>query len=501
MMSLSSTDECVTARVKDGYLLQSQDDLRDAPLELPTGTLLHSLDSEIRSFYRRRFGFREQGRVEVLKECLRQIGVDATRSGGILRYVAKHYNDTLEHLRGRGNEASDDLTELAELHRAAQGVPCLAGTWHRAIECVDATDLIGLLERQGWNKGRIPDLVCQLTHPRHVAEPWTENGKLAQIFWAVEKLDRDVLAELAITTDNPDLPLRDRLKVIHDNLRSVPQVLPRRPTRVDKELCVAVSGPVELERLELADIKEIGCSYEVVRATLPEAADVPSIARLIGGDASDTAAGLRALGVRTVDSATMLSRLVGGFAGIWKKLGKEARLDMLSWLGRQKTALLPQALSLDTVLVGDKNGEWVLPENVIAPCWANLDPPSIPEARIPHTRGIPKEVLRLWDQWCGIRDLDAAVESVVRATSDLPRDKWPIASQHFSDWLERLVEQQGEQAVADALRNRAWVLSRRGDNLEFHRPSDVIDHPGAEVLQASVLGHVVQDTYGTFRQG
>ena len=123
MVSLSSEGECATAQVTDRYFLQSADDLRDAPLELPTGTLLHGLDSEIRSFYRRRLEIREQGRVEVLKECLRQIGADATRSGGVLRYVAKHYGDTIEHLRDRGSEVADDLKELVELHRGARGRP------------------------------------------------------------------------------------------------------------------------------------------------------------------------------------------------------------------------------------------------------------------------------------------------------------------------------------------------------------------------------------------
>ena len=146
----------------------------------------------------------------------------------------------------------------------------------------------------------------------------------------------------------------------------------------------------------------------------------------------------------------MLASLIGDFAGIWSKLGSDARIDLLSWLGRQKTVLPPEAVSLDTILVGEKKGEWVRPDNIIAPRWASLAPPNLSAARIPHTRGIPKEVLRLWDEWCGIRDLDAVVESVVRATCNLPRDTWPSASEHFADWLDRLVEQHGEQAVAGA---------------------------------------------------
>ena len=128
----------------------------------------------------------------------------------------------------------------------------------------------------------------------------------------------------------------------------------------------------------------------------------------------------------------MLASLIGNFASGWKKLGTEARLGMLSWLGRQKNTLLAEAVRLDTVLVGEKKGEWVRPDNIIAPRWASLAPPNLPASKIPHTCGIPKEVLRLWDEWCGIRDLDAVVESVVRATRDLPRDTWPTAYEHFA---------------------------------------------------------------------
>ena len=452
------------------------------PVELPTGQLLHSLDPDVRSFYRRRLKLRGRGRVEVLKECLRQIGADATRSGGIVRYVARHYADTVERLR-ESREGADDLGELEGLHLVARGVPCLDGTWHRGSECVDANDLFGLLTRQGWPNEQARDLACQLSYPRPVAEAWSEEGKVAQTVWRVERLDRDLLAQLAIKSDSPDLSLRERIRVIHGNLGLVPDVPPPRTKLVDKEVCAALGAQLELERLVIIEMNEVGVGSEVLRAAFPDAADLPRMAReLTDGDVSAAEAVLCALGVPRLSSASVAARLTGGLAGIWAQLGTNARIDLLAWFGRQKAAVPTEALSLDTVLVGEKAPKWVPPDGVIAPRWASLSLPNLPEETIAQTRGIPNEVLRLWNEWCGIGELNAVVELIVRATSNLPHESWPAASEQLTSWLERLVEQEGSPAVAAALQNLPWMLARKADRLEFHRASEVLDYAGAEVL-------------------
>ena len=152
MVSLELVREGAST-VADRFFLQSEDDLRDAPIEPRAGQLLHSLDPELRRFYRRRLGIKERNRLEVLKECLRQIGTDAEHSGGILKYIDKYYREAVEQLREGGDEAAEDLRELKELHGAARGVPCVDGVWRRAVECVDARQWRALLEGQGW-KGR-----------------------------------------------------------------------------------------------------------------------------------------------------------------------------------------------------------------------------------------------------------------------------------------------------------------------------------------------------------
>ena len=92
-------------------------------------------------------------------------------------------------------------------------------------------------------------------------------------------------------------------------------------------------------------------------------------------------------------------------------------------------------------------------------------------------------MLRLWDRWCGLRDLDAVVGWVVRRTCELPREDWPLAAKRLVRWLDEVAGQKGAEAVAAALLNLAWVPARRREEFAFQPAKDVLDHAGAEVLQ------------------
>jgi hypothetical protein len=484
MVSLLLDGEIGPEPIPNRFFLQSEDDLRDAPLQLEAGQLLHSLDPDVRSFYRHRLGIRERGRIEVLKECLVQIGRDANRSGGLLKYIARYYFDAVENLRDRDGERVDDFRALKELHGTARGILCLDGNWRSASECIDATRLRTLLAKQGWKGQSLDDLLCRLNYPNAVAEDSSDGAKLARNLWEVHEVDRDVLAELAIASESPDFSFADRVRVIADNLTLVPETPPARAAMTNSEICEALGPPVELQKLALVDPEEIGLGNEAMRVIVPEAADLPRLAaRFTDGHVPVFVAVLRALGVPTVDAATLRSRIVADFAAIWARLDSRGRLALLAWLGGKDAALPSGALNLDTVLVGDGDGEWVSPATVIAPSWASPAPPNVPAISVARTVGVPQLVLRLWDRWCGLRDLDAVVGWVVRRTCEFPRENWPLAAKRLVRWLNEVADQKGAEAVAAALRNLAWVPARRREDFTFQPAKDVLDHAGAEVLQ------------------
>ena len=484
IVSLLPDGNTSSDQIPDRFFLQSKDDLRDAPFEPRTGQLLHSLDPDLRSFYRRRLGIREQGRVEVLKECLRQIGTDAGRSSGILKYVARHYDEAVEQLRERGREGTDDLQELKELHGAARGIPCLDGTWCSGAECIDTTRLYPVLEKQGWQGQRLHDLLFRLSYPRHVAEVASDEARLARTLWEVQEMDRDILAESAITSESPDFSFTDRVRVIADNLTLVPETPPTRATVTNTEILESLGGPVELKNLVLVDPDEIALGSDAVRAIVPEAADLQRLAaKFTDGRMPVLAAVLRALSVPTVDAERLWSHTVTNFAAIWPRLNTRDRLALLAWLGDNDDALPADAPNLDTIFVGEGDGKWVSPSTVIAPSWASPAPPNVPAASVARTVDVPRQVLRLWNRWCGLRDVDAVVSYVVRKTCELPREQWPTAAKRLVRWLEEIAGQRSPDSVAAALRHLPWVLAKKRGELAFNPPKEVLDHPGAEVLR------------------
>ena len=379
MISLLPEGETASDQIRQCFFLQSDDDLRDAPFEPRAGQLLHSLDPDLRSFYRHRLRIREQGRIEVLKECLRQIGTAADRNGGILKYVVRYYPDTVEQLRERGREGTDDLRELKELHRTARGIPCLDGNWRSAVECVDASPIRPLLEEQGWQGRGLHDLLFRLSYPHPVAETSSDGARLARTLWEVQEMDRDILAESAITSESPEFSFTDRVRVITDNLKLVPERPPARASVTNAEILESLGGPIELGNLVLVDLDEIGLSSDAARSIVPQAADLRRLAaKFTDGRVPDLAAALRALSIPTTDAERLRSRTVANFAEIWSRLDSDkGRLELLTWLGDNDAELPADAPNRDTVLVGEGDGKWVAPPTVIAPSWAITMPPNV----------------------------------------------------------------------------------------------------------------------------
>ena len=484
LIALLREEEDRTPHIQSQFFLQSTDDLHDAPMQLPAGKLLHSLDPDIRRFYRARLGIREQGRIEVLKECLRQIGSDNNRNSGILKYVERHYSDAVERLREGGRERTDDLRELEELFRVARGVPCLDGTWYSAADCVDSSELSRLLGKQGFQGPRLGEMLNMLNYPRPVADISSDSARLALGLWKIPKMDRDQLAELAISSESPHLPFSDRIRVIAENLNLVPDVPLKRAAVIGGQICEALGPPVELDRLVLVDPSKLGLDISAVRVIVPEAADLQNMAaKFTKGRVALLAGALHALGIPSIDAAEIRSRTLTSFETFWSHLDTRARLDLLGWLGGESGTLPMVASSLDTVLVGGGDGKWVPPADVIAPHWATPSLPSVAATSIACTVGIPERVIRIWDHSCGLNDLDAVVGFVVRNTCDLPPEQWPTAARRLARWLEEIAVQKGADAVTTSLRHLRWVLARRDEKLTFHSSKDVLDCAGTEVLR------------------
>jgi len=362
------------------------DDLRDAPVELPSGQLLHSLDPDCEALSLS-LGHSRAGTRRGFEGCLRQIGTDANRSSGMLKYLVRHYRDVVGQLGERGAQGIDDLRELEALRQTADGVPCLDAAWYPATECVDASQLRSLLMSQGFKGAHLDELLCKLSYPRPVADTSSDVGQMALGFWNITKLDRDSVVELAITSENGNLPFSDRIRVIAANLNLLPEAPPARATVMDNEICEAMGGPAKLSKLVLVGTKAIGLSKEVIATVLPEAADLAHLATKFTEAGQQLWCGLAR---SSVSEPSTWRNFIHALQPTLRPFGQPSVPAPVSNCSRgwRRTATqnsLGDFPKLDIVLVGAANGTWVPPSGVIAPSWASATLPTVPAGSIPRT--------------------------------------------------------------------------------------------------------------------
>ena len=125
---------------------ESQDDTKDAPIDLPSCELLQTTNSAVMRFYRVRLKLDAQDRVTILKDTLRQIGGQPQASPAMLSYLVRYYEDTLARLDHSGEAVHQtDAAELRSLFVSARTVPSLNGTWEVASDCVEAWGMMRLV--------------------------------------------------------------------------------------------------------------------------------------------------------------------------------------------------------------------------------------------------------------------------------------------------------------------------------------------------------------------
>ena len=115
-VSLCDATGTDAASIAERFRLQSEDDIRDAPVSLPECQLLHSGSRLLAHFYRLKVGLEEHGRAAVLKAALRQIGDAKSENSKLLQYLATHYSETVNWLSESAEPGhSEDLSEIRRL--------------------------------------------------------------------------------------------------------------------------------------------------------------------------------------------------------------------------------------------------------------------------------------------------------------------------------------------------------------------------------------------------
>lgn len=470
------------------FRVQSERDLEDthdAPVDVGAHQLLQSPSAPVQRFYRVILGLEAHGRVAVLKDVLRQIGNPGADNARLLRYLRSYYAETLRLLESRGAEADEfDAKELRTLFTEARSVPCLDGAWRRATDCVAAWRVAETLERQRWALAKIPKLIELLFVDSSVADVAQESADDVRALHKLPEIEPATLAHQALSSGAPELSLAWRAKVVWDNRQERSDSLPHRAPVLDGAHIAALSGTVLLHQAELLPDTS-GLPTTVVAALAPTAVDVHKAADELSIGRESVTMVLDVLGVPRRTPHDLVERLVSRFAETWHAAASGDRLAILTWIDAHGLAaqLRPVAAGLDTVLDSSPSPQWRPAAEMLTPAVARERPPLLPPSRLPNPDASKAAEGRVWDEWCGVRTFEAALDIVLQVAdgrkvrpSDVARDLYA--------WIGRVGASHGLDEVTIHLRSRRWVLARRGGEVEFRAPVDVLDHPAAAVLRS-----------------
>lgn len=480
-----ATAAAVTPAIDQAYRLQSADDLRDAPIDLPEGELLQPSDPAIATFYRQQLGLEVHGRVAVLKDVLRQIGSPDTDNETLLEYLAKYFDDTLQQLlRSADGADRDDADELQRLIASARTVPCLDGDWRVADEnCTDCSAAVRLLKGQGWKAAQLPDLLAALFHGQAVATADPKLQKLLRQLHDLPEWPAGQVYDLAISSESPDLSLETRCKLLVDNWRDSPPDVTRASV-LGSEKLPTYGGTNELAACVCVVDPTLGAG--VMSQAFPNSVHLQVFAKRYGVDTQVVRKLMQALSIPTVAPDEVQDRITEDFADVWARLDDTAKLDLINYVGARKLTeqLEVVAADLEVVRVDDPQVGWATPDTVLSPRWLALRPPGLPPKTLPKVDGLTPSGRAVWEQWCGIRQLDDVLRSVVDSADALAEKRKPNAATKINQWLDSLTKDKSihESDLCAALQNNRWVFARRRSTNQFRCPSEVLVHEADNIL-------------------
>lgn len=474
--------------IKDQFYLQTEDDLKDAPVIIPERRLLRP-ERRQHLFYREWLNIEPRGRTTVLKECLKQIGKTESHKYKLLDYIARYYSDTIDLLEQDGEATKKDAAELRELFREARIVPCFDNEWRQTGECLTAEKVIKTLTSQGWKGDQLKSLVNKLTFPNSASS--TDAGLMGliqKLGIRLDSVDSNEIPYLAITSECEGLTLKERAEVIAKNMVHLPRVIPDRAAVLSDIIVDSVGEQTNFESLLIVDSPKITLPLKVLTIIIPEAADLHTFSTAWTLPEKAVKEILKSLSVPECTMQVLNSRLEKNFLGLWPKLNHSERISTLQHIGLQQGQGLDVESQIgrsELVFTGAEGGGWQSPEGVVAPNWCSTEPPNLDSSNVPVITDTPKEIIALWNQWCGIKTAAEIFKAVLFATKFVDQEVLSKAWQGFTKWLSKsMIKLEGDE-ITELLDTQNWVLARKCGELKFLKPSETISHPGAEVLAKS----------------
>ena len=489
-VSLITDPDNETDQYRDQFMLQTDDDLKDAPIEFASYVLLQCRDRSTKNFYRSRLQIEIHGRVAVLKDILKQIGIidDQERNNKLLKYLLAYYPQTIDELRESKDQIDKDGAARFGVQLAkANFIPCLDGSWHNAGACSRVTRVQAKLLEQQWPHKEIP-LLIQLLFQGYcivrLSDSDDVNHFLKKQSIEISEIDPHRLYEQAIISDSAGLSLKARVKLINDDMLSEHPDLDIKPSPGLLEMSApTLTGEKSLGEIEYLDSYPL--TLLLMKHVAPNALDKKTFARQMGLSESRVPKVLSALCINEILSDAIVRRVVHCFPDLWVRCrDKDDKFSILSYLSTKglDEQLETVASSLDVVLVQDKKETWKKPELVFGPTLMLTEPPFLTEDEKPNS-SVSSAIKEVWDNWCGIRNFGEALSVLVEKAKCQKTVQKGV--KELYNWIDHVYPSSGssEEEFKLALRTTLWVLARKDGKEEFTVPGDVIIHKGNNVLQ------------------
>lgn len=467
----------VSLKADEVYWLQSKDsaDL-DAPISLDERLILNPQAQFINEFYANTLMIEYNGRLSIIKQALKQIGLDNVDNQALLAYIVKYYPSVIDNY-------PDEVSELKQLLLAANIVLCSDGLWRPIAVAYNPARVIDILCEQSWKADGAHQVVKSVCSDIPIIElgifPILLPLLLSQSL-EIPALTSEQFSKSIVTSESIDLSIQQIIKLVTKNRYNDEFEI---SGLIQQSDLPTVTGSSKLREAELL-INRVNLSDRLLRRLIPNLVDVPKLSDTIGISKKDVQDTLRYLRVYEVTSDSVYQRFVSQFADLWDSAKtKEEKLELLVFIEEQDVYddLRDVLTALPIVLTKAQKEPWTTPVKALTPDIASLNPPLISETELP-SKDVPDKIIALYSKICGINSFSLVFSQILcKLASSISTTK--ISEVYM--WLSNLLNEKmiSNDELVDCLKTNNWVLANQVGKEDYLEPNEVLICDASSILK------------------
>lgn len=467
----------ISLKADEDYWLQSRDsaDL-DAPITLEDRPILNPQSQFVNEFYANTLKIEYNGRLSIIKQALKQIGLGNIDNQALLAYIVKYYPSVIDTY-------PDEVSELKELLLAANIVLCSDGEWRPITEAYNPARVIDILCEQGWKDAEAQQVVKAICSNM----PITDRDNYSTLFPFLRSQSQDIQAltqkqfsQSIVTSKSIDLSIQQIIKLVTKNRYNDEFEI---SGLIQQSDLPTLTGSSKLHEAKLL-LNRINLSDRLLRRLIPNLVDVPKLSDTIGISIKDVQDALKYLRVREITSDYVKQKFVSQFTELWDSVKtNEEKLELLVLIEEQDAFddLRDVISTIPIIQTKAQKETWTTPENALTPDIAKLNPPLISETELPSNE-VPDKIIALYSKICGINSFSLVFSQILcRLASGIKTTK---ISEVYK-WLSNLLNEKmtSSDELVDCLKTNNWVLANKSGIEDCLEPNEVLICDASSILK------------------